>query len=603
MADPQQQAQLTLEQFGQKIKSKYPQYQSLSDTDIANKVLAKYPQYKSSVRQNGGAGGSWEPQTLREKFSTIEKPDPSKPWALSEAGKALSNVAKGAIAPILHPIDAAKGMIDLVTNPIPTAATMAQQFTENPYGFIEAGLGQAALGRVGAEVAPRVYKAATPLAGDAVRSMTGTAPRTLKPLVESTEKTNAGIAESNAKQLAARADEVRAFHDKTQAAKTAAETRSAAETRKAGLQSGSNKLGDQFQTDLRSLRDSEASKAGAKFNSLNAALDAEPAQTVFLPNALSEAMEKIKGSDTEPTILRDMERKIAEPMTYRDLQGYYSELGRELQKGTLAGDVYHAYSTLQDAVGDEMQRIAESKGLGAELSDARQSWRNLKQTFYDPKSPLRKSLDAKEPGGSVKALAGKDRTGIEALAKYDPKLAQRANTIRGYAEQAGATKVPAASTKTAPELGPKPQPAPLKNIDVGDIQDAKAESLAKRAEHMRGSHSPIVSSIAAYDAIRSAIEGNWKRVALDLGARALYGAGKSGIARLLEQPSITEFLTRATAKDVAAIPPDLRGPMAQLISQAKSQGINVSPELARAGAGTMGVAPRKYPSDVYADGH
>ena len=42
-------AQQTLEQFGQTIKQKYPQYNDLSDTDVANKVLAKYPQYKDMV--------------------------------------------------------------------------------------------------------------------------------------------------------------------------------------------------------------------------------------------------------------------------------------------------------------------------------------------------------------------------------------------------------------------------------------------------------------------------------------------------------------------------------------------------------------------------
>ena len=39
----------TLEQFGQTIKTKYPQYSNLSDTDVAQKVLDKYPQYQSQI--------------------------------------------------------------------------------------------------------------------------------------------------------------------------------------------------------------------------------------------------------------------------------------------------------------------------------------------------------------------------------------------------------------------------------------------------------------------------------------------------------------------------------------------------------------------------
>ena len=43
--------QYTIEEFGKRIKAKYPQYARFSDTDIAQKVLVKYPQYKSSIRQ------------------------------------------------------------------------------------------------------------------------------------------------------------------------------------------------------------------------------------------------------------------------------------------------------------------------------------------------------------------------------------------------------------------------------------------------------------------------------------------------------------------------------------------------------------------------
>lgn len=48
---PQQQPQqYTLEEFGQNIKKKYPQYSSMSDVDIANKVIDKYPQYKDQIK-------------------------------------------------------------------------------------------------------------------------------------------------------------------------------------------------------------------------------------------------------------------------------------------------------------------------------------------------------------------------------------------------------------------------------------------------------------------------------------------------------------------------------------------------------------------------
>lgn len=42
-------ATLTIEQFGQTIKKKYPQYADISDADLGQKMLSKYPQYKDMV--------------------------------------------------------------------------------------------------------------------------------------------------------------------------------------------------------------------------------------------------------------------------------------------------------------------------------------------------------------------------------------------------------------------------------------------------------------------------------------------------------------------------------------------------------------------------
>ncbi|TAL46185.1 MAG: hypothetical protein EPN91_00775, partial [Salinibacterium sp.] len=43
--------QMTLEQFGQSIKDKHPEYADLQNSDLAQKVLAKYPQYGDMVQQ------------------------------------------------------------------------------------------------------------------------------------------------------------------------------------------------------------------------------------------------------------------------------------------------------------------------------------------------------------------------------------------------------------------------------------------------------------------------------------------------------------------------------------------------------------------------
>lgn len=40
---------MTIEQFGQQIKSKYPQYQDIDDAELGQKMLTKYPQYQDLI--------------------------------------------------------------------------------------------------------------------------------------------------------------------------------------------------------------------------------------------------------------------------------------------------------------------------------------------------------------------------------------------------------------------------------------------------------------------------------------------------------------------------------------------------------------------------
>src|SRR3990167_9125157 len=42
---------MTIEEFGQTIKQKYPQYSGLSDLQVGQKMLAKHPQYQSKITE------------------------------------------------------------------------------------------------------------------------------------------------------------------------------------------------------------------------------------------------------------------------------------------------------------------------------------------------------------------------------------------------------------------------------------------------------------------------------------------------------------------------------------------------------------------------
>ncbi len=71
--DQQAQQKLSLEQFGQKVQSKYWQYANLDPTDVAKRVLAKYPQYAQSVDTSIPADTSTQNQTSQNQNNTQDQ--------------------------------------------------------------------------------------------------------------------------------------------------------------------------------------------------------------------------------------------------------------------------------------------------------------------------------------------------------------------------------------------------------------------------------------------------------------------------------------------------------------------------------------------------
>jgi hypothetical protein len=79
---------MTIEQFGQKIKSKYPQYNDMSDSELGQKMLSKYPQYNDMIE-------------------TTQAQQPEKKSLLSKVGDFLGvgGLAKGITSSILTSTD------------------------------------------------------------------------------------------------------------------------------------------------------------------------------------------------------------------------------------------------------------------------------------------------------------------------------------------------------------------------------------------------------------------------------------------------------------------------------------------------------------------
>lgn len=129
---------LTIEQLGQQVKTKYPQYASFSDADVGNKILAKYPEYQSKIATPtpvpglaGGNpfGGVSDPNNPIQKYAEgvkqdfnsaaaslmgnkagggkIETPGQLFSGALDKTAKVTSAVfspVTRAISPILQPV-------------------------------------------------------------------------------------------------------------------------------------------------------------------------------------------------------------------------------------------------------------------------------------------------------------------------------------------------------------------------------------------------------------------------------------------------------------------------------------------------------------------
>ena len=507
------------------------------------------------------------------------------------------------------------------------------------------------------KVAAKIVELAPRVSGKLTHALTDTGPDVAKGLAKKTEKANTAkegkvatlntrraevdaerITKANAandaalkehEKTVAEADKkLRDAHVKHQAEKAEVENinkaAAAIPDARAGLESHAKDLTEQADVRIEKARHDALEEGNTKYNTVNEQLNPLASNQGFLQSATLDASEKIKGSNTSVPILKDMERliKTGDVVNYETLQGYYSELGREIVKGTLPGDVYHALDTLHESIGNEMQRIADSQGLGTELKSAREYWRRMKQTFGDTSDAIsdRAGRELKDNNPDyIGEQISEYRQRL--LGSFDPQIPNLLKTAAKALERLGKlpteesarkmiAKIPRPPEATVvPPPGTKPVPAPRapllaekKTISAEDLTQANRESLAEREKLARTGHSPLLTSISVFDAIRNGMEGNWAGVGRDVAARGLYEVGKQGFAAVLRNPSVIEFLSKPTAEQIAKIPPDLRGPnLKALLDEAKGKGIKVDPRLyVVAAASASQLAPRKNATDEWA---
>jgi hypothetical protein len=637
--------QLTIEEFGKRIKAKYPQYASLSDADIANKVLAKYPQYRAQVKGLTAEHGDIRPLTQRERFETtypVGRPGESLGEDLHNTAQ---NVGVGIWQTIAHPIDTVTGIVSSVIpgtdtpNPVKAAYDMAN--TKDAEAAAQSAGQAIALAPVAELAGPMtrslVDKVKSAREGS-LRFATKTGPRETAKVVEDTANKNATIAEKNAarkavvdeknsaaatkhsedvrKQAEKRDQDLQQHFEKTQKVREQNAAKQAAADRKVALERGVEHLDPELKTQLEATEKDIHAKANAKYEDLRKTLGKEevPAYQAigedghiagepeaYLRHIFDNAASKITDWSNDPTLLRSIGDRLKMgdvQVTWSDLQDLRTKVGAELRKGTLPADHYLAYKSMMNDVDQGMQSVADAKGLGAAQLDARNYYRRFAETFWDRTSPIRKALDSTERGGVVKAFRGKDQSGVEALAQFNPELAQRVNTVRGFAGEAAGIR-PSPTRAAEPALAPKPAPIPepvpkVAKVTPGEVltpeklSDAKKERAVATADRIRNSSNHLATVFVTLDAIRRVIHGDLGGLAIDATARVGYAAGKNMFANFLQSPKVIDAvgkITPADVKEVMKLPADQRAGFDTLLIQAQAQGAKLRPGVLAAVSG------------------
>ena len=187
----------------------------------------------------------------------------------------------------------------------------------------------------------------------------------------------------------------------------------------------------EMQAQVETARNNALKEGNKKYSAVNETLNQVPADPSAIKDAVHDSLSKITGTYSEPSIIKSVASRLenGDNLNYEDLQGYYTELGRELSKGSLPGDLYQAYDTMQEAIGDDMQRIADANGKGAQLTDARNYWRRMKQAFGKPYNPTDAGnvvLD-KTAGGVMRRAEQQNR--LRLLGSFDSTIPQTAEHI------------------------------------------------------------------------------------------------------------------------------------------------------------------------------
>jgi hypothetical protein len=251
-----------------------------------------------------------------------------------------------------------------------------------------------------------------------------------------------------------------------------------------------------------------------------------------------------------------------ENLTFRELQGYYTELGQKLAGGNLPGDVYRAVKYVREQLGNQMNDMAAKGNALADLNRAKAYWRNYEDTFHNMRpvsqggSPVARVLraDPSDPGFVAAPLTGKaSARAVAMLSKYDPDLAQVAAQIARDTETA--KKLPSSvKVKAAPEA-PEPttarqlqKPTPPESIPTPEAPDlARDVTTARQAKILKISSG--LRSVSGWD-LASIIGGGVQLSRGELPTALGVTLLRHGVGRWLDKPEVIDWLSQPTSRDI-----------------------------------------------------
>jgi hypothetical protein len=257
---------------------------------------------------------------------------------------------------------------------------------------------------------------------------------------------------------------------------TAAEASSqatAAEAKKSLALQHQNDLAGLVKENLELTNKQIGKELGREFETVQAAVEAKNPYFEYKP--IAEAVTKGRKNLVMPESNKILDAMLGPEasgtgMDYATGRKLYSKLNEYLYAGSdLPSDVYGAVKGVRDALGKQIQASADSVGLGGKFSKAMREWGEYKSAWADKSSiakggsPIRRILDAEDPGFVIDQLKGKagERL-LEDLGKYQKYGADKAlaGRLKGFIEKvrdmpSSAPEVPGAPKR--PEFPKAPE--------------------------------------------------------------------------------------------------------------------------------------------------